>query len=70
LQSADTVIIFDSDWNPHQVIVELLQESGHNIHKSGHAFGGVSGMNFFWKPGTLTEFSLALFQSLKDRVAQ
>jgi len=22
LQAADTVIIFDSDWNPHQVIIE------------------------------------------------
>lgn len=22
LQSADTVIIFDSDWNPHQVIIQ------------------------------------------------
>lgn len=25
LQSADTVIIFDSDWNPHQVINLLME---------------------------------------------
>jgi hypothetical protein len=71
LQSADTVIIFDSEWNPHQVIVvELPQEGGYSIHMSSHAFGDVFGMNFYWKPGILTEFSLALLQSLKDMVAQ
>lgn len=28
LQSADTVIIFDSDWNPHQVKIPSVSASG------------------------------------------
>ena len=32
LQVADTVVIFDSDWNPHQVILMLL--STHTIHSN------------------------------------
>lgn len=30
LQSADTVIIFDSDWNPHQVIRNYPKEANRN----------------------------------------
>lgn len=42
LQSADTVIIFDSDWNPHQVIViRLHQVVWLSSHMSSHAFGNV-----------------------------
>lgn len=32
LQSADTVIIFDSDWNPHQVLDEI-RSFGNSIKK-------------------------------------
>lgn len=55
LQSADTVIIFDSDWNPHQVIVvEVPQVGGHSIHMSGHEYWvGESDMNFSWIQGIL-----------------
>jgi len=42
LQSADTVIIFDSDWNPHQVtVVRLHLAVWPSSHMSNHAFGNV-----------------------------
>lgn len=31
LQAADTVIIFDSDWNPHQVKKKILKFIGRKI---------------------------------------
>lgn len=38
LQAADTVIIFDSDWNPHQVSYESRRDDDSSSEKSSNEF--------------------------------
>lgn len=59
LQAADTVVIFDSDWNPHQVWLECGAGSQYNslfwILKVYELFSPSHALGSFWWEGVYKE---------------